>query len=376
MVRTNTAVVGASAAGLATAACLARAGVEHVLLEQHAHVADAWRRHYDRLHLHTTRGLSGLPFHPMPKSYPRYPSREQVVAYLEDYARRFSIEPKFGQQVRSIRRAGDDWITETEQAERIVSRNVVVATGYTRVPYEATWPGRDEYRGEIVHSCRYGNGRRFRGQSVLVVGFGNSGGEIAIDLHESGARPTIAVRGPVNVVPRDLFGLPVLAVGLAMSAVSAKVADAIARPLVKASLGDIGDVGLRKLPYGPNVQIREHGRIPLLDVGTIELARRGHVRIAPAIRRFTKEGVEFADGAVAAFDGIVLATGYRPAIADFLEVAGEVIDERGVPAKSGRETLPGLYFCGFYVAPTGMLREIGVEAKRIAASIAAASRPI
>src|SRR5262249_35697052 len=131
--------------------------------------------------------------------------------------------------------------------------------------------------------------------------------------------------------------------------------------------------GLRKLPYGPNVQIRQHGRIPLLDIGTIELARRGHIRIAPGIRRFTATGVEFEDGALAEFDGIVLATGYRPALADFLKVADQVTDAQGVPSKSGHMTLPGLYFCGFYVSPTGMLREIGIEAKRIAASIASRS---
>jgi indole-3-pyruvate monooxygenase len=366
----NTVVIGASAAGLATAACLSRAGVPHVVLEQHPHVADAWRHHYDRLHLHTIRGLSGLPFHPMPKTYPRYPSRDQVVAYLDDYARRFSIEPKFGQRVSSVRRDGDDWVTESEQGERIVSRNVVVATGYTRVPHEATWPGRDQYRGEVVHSSRYGNGKRFRGKSVLVVGFGNSGGEIAIDLHECGAKPTLAVRSAVNVVPRDLFGVPILAIGIVMRALTARMADVAALPLIRASIGDIGDIGLRKLPYGPNVQIREHARIPLLDVGTVALARQGHIRIAPGIRRFTSEGVEFDDGSRAAFDGVVLATGYRPALAQFLEVADQVTNEAGVPPKSGRETLPGLYFCGFYVSPTGMLREIGIEAKRIAASIA------
>jgi cation diffusion facilitator CzcD-associated flavoprotein CzcO len=374
MMRANTVVVGASAAGLASAACLSQRGISHVVLEQRSHVADAWRHHYDRLHLHTTRNLSGLPYHPMPKTYPKYPSRQQVVEYLEEYARRFSIEPKFGQRVSSIRREGDEWLTKTEQGVEIVSRNVVVATGYTRVPHEATWPGRDRYRGEVVHSSRYGNGHRFRGKSVLVVGFGNSGGEIAIDLHECGAKPTIAVRSAVNVLPRDLLGIPVLAIGLVMGRLPARLADAMAVPLVRASIGDITELGLRKLPYGPNVQIRSHGRIPLLDVGTIGLVRQGHIRVASGIRRFTPEGVEFDDGAVASFDGIVLATGYRPALADFLEGADRVTDEHGVPQKSGHETLPGLYFCGFYVSPTGMLREIAIEARRIAASIAATSR--
>jgi cation diffusion facilitator CzcD-associated flavoprotein CzcO len=366
--RTNTVVIGASAAGLATAACLARAGVAPLVLEQHDHVAHAWRCHYDRLHLHTSKGLSGLPYHPMPATYPKYPSREQVIEYLEGYARRFSIEPRFGQRVTKVRREADAWTVETEQGDRIVAQNVVVATGYTRVPFEPTWPGREHFRGEVIHSSKYASGRRFAGQSVLVVGFGNSGGEIAIDLHEQGAKPTLSVRGAVNVIPRDLFGIPILAVGIAMGTLPARVADAIGRPLLRASIGDITVLGLRKLPYGPNVQIREHGRIPLLDIGTIALIREGHIRVAPGVRCFTTDGVELEDGTRVAFDAVVLATGYRPALADFLEVDDRV-DERGLPAKSGRQTLPGLYFCGFYVSPNGMLREIGIEARRIAASI-------
>jgi NADPH-dependent 2,4-dienoyl-CoA reductase/sulfur reductase-like enzyme len=368
--RTDTVVIGASAAGLATAACLSRAGAPHVVLEQEAHVAHAWRNHYDRLRLHTTRGLSGLPFHPMPRTYPRYPSRDQVVAYLEDYARALSIKPWFGARVRSVRRESDGWITTTERDERIVSRNVVVATGHARVPHEPTWPGRAEYRGEVVHSSRYGNGERFRGKPVLVIGIGNSGAEIAIDLHEHGAKPTIAVRGAVNVVPRDILGVPVLAVALALDSVSARLADELVEPLVRASIGDVTKIGLRKLPYGPIVQVREHARVPLVDIGTIDLVRRGHVRIGPGVRCFTPEGVEFDDGTRAPFDAVVLATGYRPALADFLDVADRVTGEQGLPTRSGYETLPGLYFCGFFLWPTGLLREIGIEAKRIARSIA------
>ena len=96
---TETIIVGASAAGLAVGACLRHAGLPFVLLEQSDRVASAWRRHYERLHLHTTRRLSGLPFLPMPRSYPRYPSRARVVEYLESYARQMGLRPRFGQGV-------------------------------------------------------------------------------------------------------------------------------------------------------------------------------------------------------------------------------------------------------------------------------------
>src|SRR5688572_28420371 len=94
-------IVGASAAGLATAACLKRAGVDTILLEQSGSVGASWRGHYDRLHLHTNRGLSGLPHYPMPRNYPRYPSRDQVVAYLEAYTHALDLQPRFNQRVTS-----------------------------------------------------------------------------------------------------------------------------------------------------------------------------------------------------------------------------------------------------------------------------------
>lgn len=364
-------VIGASAAGLAVAASLKTRGIDAVLLEQHEHVGHAWRNHYQRLHLHTSRGLSGLPGLPMPKSYPRYPSRQQVVDYLEAYRQHFDLSPRYGQTVKSVQREGDLWLVETTD-EMLQARRVVVATGYTRQPVRPRWPGMDDYTGELLHSSEYSSGATFSGSRVLVVGFGNSACEIAIDLVEQGAEPTLAVRGPVNVVPRDVFGIPILGVGIAMSFLPAKVADLLGKPIVAASIGNIEDVGLRRLPYGPNTQIREHGRIPLLDIGTIDLIRKKKIAVRPGIDSFHDEGVVFADGRREDFAAVVLGTGYRPALAEFVSVEG--IDAKtGSHEGSGYRLDDDLYLCGLYVSPTGMLREIGIEATRIADDISSRS---
>ncbi len=371
MLHTETLVVGAGAAGLATAACLGRSKLEHLVLEQHDQVAHAWRNHYERLHLHTSKGLSALPGLPFGPDVPRYPTREQVVNYLEQYAEHHRIHPRFGERVARLRPVDGGWLTET-QTRHYRSRNVVMASGYTRVPVVPTWPGQSEFRGECFHSSKYRTGARYSGQRVLVVGFGNSGGEIAIDLHEQGAHPTLAVRSPVNVVPRDMLGIPILAVGIVMSKLPARLADALSAPLVRAFVGDIRPLGLTPLAYGPNQQIRGDARIPLLDIGTIALARQGKIAIRPGVERFTEGGVVFTDGREEPFDAVVLATGYRPALEELVQGIESVADDRGRPKASGAPTaLGGLYFCGFHVAPTGMLREIGIEARRIAEAIAA-----
>ena len=367
--RVNTVVVGASAAGLSTAHCLSREGVEHVLLEKEERVANAWRNHYERLHLHTSKPLSALPYRKWGAEVESYPPRLEVVKYLEAYAEDLKVKPRFHQSVQRVERDGKDWRTTTQDSE-YVSPNVVIATGNTRVPYVPSWPGQDDYRGDRMHSSRYKSGDPWRGARVLVVGFGNSACEIAIDLHERGAEPTLAVRSGVNIIPRDFLGVPILGIGIGMSFLPAEVADVMAMPLVLATIGDVRKLGLEKLPYGPNVQIREHGHIPLLDIGTVALIRKGEIAIRPGVERFTPSGVVFTDGREEEFAAVVLGTGYRPAVSDFIAEAAQVCSEDGVPKKSGDEVLPGLYFCGFHVSPTGMLREIAIEAKRIARSVA------
>jgi indole-3-pyruvate monooxygenase len=373
MSEANVVVIGASAAGLAVAACLRQRGVPFVLLERQPHVAHAWRHHYRRLHLHTPRGGSGLPGFAMPSSYPRYPSRQQVVDYLEAYRAHFALEPRYGRTVTAIARQGRGWSVSAGE-EQYIADNVVVATGNARVPFRPTWPGQERCQAEILHSAEYQSGAAFRGKRVLVIGFGNSGGEIAIDLVEEGADASISVRGAVNVIPRDLFGVPILAAGIVLDPLPAKVADALSAPLVRLTVGDIRKLGFKKLPYGPIEQIRTTKRIPLLDIGTISLIRNGKLKLLPGVERFTAQGVELSDGRSQAFDAIVLATGYRPALAELLHDAYDILDAEGAPRVSGQAVAEGLYFCGFYVAPTGMLREIGIEAERIASASAIGGR--
>jgi cation diffusion facilitator CzcD-associated flavoprotein CzcO len=367
---TDTLVIGASAAGLATAAALRSAGRPSEVLEATDDVGTAWRHHYDRLHLHTPKSSSRLPGLDMPRSWERYPSREQVIEYLENYRAHHEISPHFGQSVSRLERVDGVWVATTDDREWR-ARNVVVATGAARRPVRPEWPGMESYAGTVLHSSEYRNGDPWTGRPVLVVGFGNSACEQAIDLVERGAVPHLSVRSAVNVIPRDMLGvIPVLQLGIAMRHVPSPVADALAAPLVRLTIGDVRKVGLRKLPYGPNTQIKRDRHIPLLDIGTMEHIKAGRIRVHGAIERFTESGVVFVDGSTLDVDAVVLGTGYVPALDDFIPEWRAVCDDDGRPLVSGGPTsLPGLYFCGQFVSPAGMLREIGIEAKRIAAHV-------
>lgn len=362
-------VIGAGPAGLAVGACLRRCGVPFQVVEQADTIGASWRRHYDRLHLHTDRSHSALPYFAFPKGTPRYPSRDQVISYLERYAEHFGIAPNVGQRVERVQFRDGEWITTTGVSV-YRSRYVVVATGYNAVPHLPDWPGREIFGRRVLHSSEYRNGEAFRGQNVLVVGLGNSGGEIAIDLCEHGARVAIAVRGALNVIPREILGLPVLAISIGLSRLPARVADLLAAPLIRLTVGDISTLGLRKFPVGPITQIETTSKVPLIDIGTLRFVREGRIAVLGGVRSLGGAGaVTFDDGSVRDFDAIVLATGFRPALERFLEPGACAVSRTAGRNVSGTAGRGGLYFCGFRISPTGMLRDIGIEARWIANDI-------
>ncbi len=184
---TDVVVIGAGPAGLAVGACLRARGVPFVILEQASAVGSTWRRHYDRLHLHTVARFSALPRMGWPASVPMYPSRAEVVDYLERYARHFALEPRFGQRAARARRDGARWVVTTPGGEHS-GRALVIATGYNRVPNVPAFPYRERFGGAILHSSEYRSGAAYRGRRAIVVGLGNSGGEIALDSLGVGRR--------------------------------------------------------------------------------------------------------------------------------------------------------------------------------------------
>jgi cation diffusion facilitator CzcD-associated flavoprotein CzcO len=359
-------IVGAGPAGLACAATMSAAGLDVTVLEKADTVGAVWRRHYDRLHLHTDRNHSGLPGMAMPKAYPVYPSRAQLVEYLESYAAHFAIRPVFNTTVSRIRRNGTLWHADTAQ-QSISAPVVVVATGIADAPYRPSWPGVEGYSGAILHSSEYRNPELYAGKRVLVVGFGNSGGEIALDLANAGIDVALAVRGPVQILPRDLLGFPILSWAILYRRLPARLVDIVNAPVLRLAVGDFERLGLRRAAKGPRQMVEEDGRIPLIDVGTLAKIRDGSIRIFGGIDRFTPDGVVFAGPVAEKFDAVVLATGFRPDLRQLIPGIEGVFDNHGMPLVTGRPTqAPGLYFCGQVTSPTGQLREIAMEAQRIA----------
>lgn len=371
---TNTIIIGAGPGGLSVAACLGKAKIPYLLFEKTGHVGNEWRGHYDRLHLHTAKMFSALPFMKFPKEFHRYPARQQVVRYFDDYAKKQQIKPKFYHTVTEAKKVNKRWqltVTDTQNqtTTTYTAHNLVIATGYNRVPQTPTWQGLEDFKGTVMHSHDYKNGRDFAGKQVMVVGFGNSGAEIALDLWEHGAKPVMSVRSPVNVLPREVLGMPTLAMGIWQQYLPTKLADNISRLSMRLTVGNLSKYGLKPLDRGPMTEIKNNNRVPMLDVGTIGLIKRGEIVVYPDITKFDASRAYFSDGRQQDLDAIILATGYRPKVNEFLQ-ATNVLNNEGTPITSGVESAEkGLYFCGFYISPAGMFREMAREAKQITTAI-------
>jgi putative flavoprotein involved in K+ transport len=365
-------IVGAGPAGLAAGAMLDARGVKTLLLERSSRVGDSWRQHYDRLHLHTIRGLSGLPGFPIPRAEGRWVSRDGVARYLEAYARNHDLRIRLGTEVERIDRVDGAWAVRTTDGLAEASI-VVVATGYNRFPRIPRWPGRNGFTGTLIHSSEYVNAAPYRGRDVLIVGTGNSGAEIAVDLVEGTARRVwISVRTPPNLLRRDLAGIPTQVLGVLLRPLPPWVVDAVARATQRVTVGDLSGYGMPRPPRGVYTRLQEDDTIPILDVGLIRMLRRRLVTPVAALAEFDRSDVRLEDGTLLRPHAVIAATGFERGLEPLVGHLG-LLGRHGRPVVHGPRTdprAPGLHFIGYTNPISGNLREIGIDARRLARAVA------
>ncbi|WP_066953176.1 flavin-containing monooxygenase, partial [Streptomyces lushanensis] len=363
-------VIGGGPGGLAVAAVLRERGVRAVVLEKSDAVGASWRGHYDRLRLHTTRRHSALPGLKMPRSFGRWVARADVVRYLEKYAEFHRLEIVTGVEVTRVERSpdGSAWLLRATGGRELTGRAVVVATGYNHTPKVPSWPGRESYAGELLHASAYRDARPYAGKDVLVVGVGNTGAEIAVDLVEGGAaRVRLAVRTVPHIVRRSTAGWPAQSTGILVRRLPARLVDGASRVLARIAVPDLSSHGLPRPDTGLYTRVRQ-GAIPVQDVGLIDAVREGRVEPVAAVESFEQDKVVLADGTRITPEVVIAATGYERALEPLLDGL-DVLSPTGRPLTQGPHTpahAPGLYFTGFTNPISGMLRELAIDAHRIA----------
>ncbi|OKK16841.1 monooxygenase [Streptomyces sp. CB00455] len=366
-------VIGGGPGGLAAAAALRARGVRAVVIEKSDEVGASWRRHYDRLRLHTTRRLSALPGLAMPRRFGRWVSRADVVRYLEKYAEFHELEIVTGVEVTRLEPDGDGgWTLHASGGRVLTARAVVVATGFNHTPALPDWPGRDTYTGRLLHAADYRAPAPYAGQDVLVVGVGNTGAEIAVDLAEGGAaRVRLAVRTAPHIVRRSTAGWPAQRTGILVRRLPVRLVDRLGALVAKASVPDLSAYGLPRPASGLYSRVRE-GAIPVQDVGLIDAVRAGRVEPVAALESFDGAEAVLADGSRIRPDAVIAATGYRRALEGLVGHLDGVLDERGRPRACGGRApaqAPGLYFTGFTNPISGMFREMARDAEKIAKAV-------
>jgi len=308
-------VIGAGQAGLAAGYHLRSAGLRFVLLDAAEAPGGSWPRYYDSLVLFSPAGYSSLPGMAFPGDPDHYPRRDEVIAYLQAYASAFELPVASGARVTAVEREGAGFRVVTEGAGSFHGRNVVAATGSFGNPYVPALPGRDEYRGQVLHSFAYRNPEPFAGKRVVVVGGANSAVQIAVELARV-ARVTLATRGRIIFVPQRILGLD-------------------------------GHYWLRVTGLDNSRFLRDQST-PVVDTGRYCAAlAAGRPDRRPMFQRFTERGVAWTAREREEVNAVLLATGYRPNLG-YLAALG-ALHAGGQPRQcDGVSTaVPGLYYVGF-----------------------------
>ncbi|KVI11606.1 indole-3-pyruvate monooxygenase YUCCA2-like [Cynara cardunculus var. scolymus] len=366
-------IVGAGPSGLAAAACLKNHNVPALILEQANCIASLWQfKTYDRLRLHLPKQFCQLPLMPFPVNFPTYPTKEQFLAYLESYAENFDLKPIFNATVVSAEfdsRCGF-WRVKTKVTE-YVCRWLIVATGENAVEVVPRLEGMNEFNGPIVHTSSYKSGEGFEHKSVLVVGCGNSGMEVCLDLCNYNAFPSLVVRDSLHVLPQEMFWVSTFGLSMwLLKWLPVQIVDQLLLFVSRFMLGDTSHIGLNRPKLGPLELKGISGKTPVLDVGTLAKIKTGDIKVYPEIKRLACNVVEFVDGRKEKFDAIILATGYRSNVPTWLKDLNLFSEKDGFPMKKfpeGWKGKHGLYAVGF--TKRGLLGT-SIDASKVAKEIA------
>ncbi len=350
-------IVGAGPAGLAVARELGRLGVRAPLLER-GRVGETWSRQYAGMHLHTRTEMASLPGLAWRGTRTPFPSAVEMTEYLRTYARYFALDVREGVHVEATAHEGGIWRLATSAGEHL-TRRLVLATGIWSAPIAPPLPGSDVFRGRLLHAASYRDREELRGARVLVVGLGNTGNDVALDASSVGSPTTVSVRGGVVFVPHP--GPITQHAGRLWRRLPPSVADALLRRLRH----EPSVAGLR----WPAGQLTD--AFPVVGAALLAAAADARITIRPEVVALTEHGATFGDGSSDAFDVIVLATGYRPALD---AVARHVrFDAAGRPETDDFAAVgtDGLYLVGYrYPTLETWLQQLRREAPAAARAIA------
>eukprot|EP00127_Corallochytrium_limacisporum_P000924 Clim_evm8s33 gene=Clim_evmTU8s33 len=369
-------VIGGAAAGVAASACLNYEGINNIVVNDRMRPGDMWRSRYDRLHLHDILEECHLPLLSMPDTYPVYPTREQFGSYLDSYCRLNKVNYSGGYRIENVsRKSNGEWTVTAKKSEHHTDPNapetrtwhvkaIVISNGVYNDPNIPDFKGINDYQGKVIHSSVYTNGKEYKGKKVLIIGFGNSGAEISVDLWEHEADTSVLVRSASPIVPRKgmqlfqelLYRIPFLRIPVKnLLCTNSKLvkllsilaflpiaitADMCLMLYTYLRFGNLSKYGLKMSKLGPLMNFTVNLQAPVMDIGTIDLIRKGEIKVlAQGVRTFTKTGVVLEDGSSHDFDVVVMATGFKTIEGHKKFLSPEIMDELGGRSSTGPDAV-------------------------------------
>ena len=402
-------VVGGGQAGLAIAARLKQLKIDALIVDREARVGDNWRKRYHALTLHNQVQVNHLPYMPFPPNWPTYIPKDKLANWFESYVD--AMELNFWTGTEFLGGSYDDaqgrWTVELRRADgttrTMQPRHVVMATGVSGIPNLPDIPGLKNFSGKVMHSSRYEDGESWTGKRALVIGTGNSGHDIAQDLHSSGAAVSLVQRSPTlvtNIEPSAQLAyaaynegsledndLIATSMPLTLAKRSHVLMTEQSKELDKPLLDGLARRGF-KLDFGDGgtgwqFKYLTRGGGYYFNVGCSDLVASGAVALKQFsdIETFVSEGARLKNGETVEADLIVLATGYRPQEELVKKLFGEAMAQRVGPIwgfGDGQELRnmytrtpqPGLWFIAGSLAQCRInSRYLALQIKAIEASL-------
>lgn len=310
-------VIGGGQAGLASGYYLKKMGLTYIIPEAEEHTVGSWSKYYDSLTLFSPARYSSLPGLHISRDPNHYPSKQEVISYLNQYAKHFDLNIRTKQKVMDIRKTGELFEIHTFDGSIYYSNSVISATGAFSNPYIPRIDGDNQFKGIILHSSQYKNVEEFRNKRLIVVGAGNSAIQIAYELAMV-ASVSLATRNPISFTPQRILGKDIhfwLTV-----------------------------TGMDTLPIGKMFSMSAS----VLDTGIYkEAILNQKPERKDMFSHYTDEGIVWSNGTNEKVDVVIYATGYRPNV-NYLTSLKDSLEHNGTPVhKNGISmTIPGLYYVG------------------------------
>jgi cation diffusion facilitator CzcD-associated flavoprotein CzcO len=364
-------ILGAGLNGLAAAYELKKIGAEPVILDASSKPAAPWRERHDQLRLNTHRLISHLPGMRIPRRYSAFPSRDDMVKYLEDYEQFLDVPIYRNVHVKRIDPIRHGWqLTASDGIWQ--ARNVIIATGHERVPVIPAWPGRNEFTGELVHAAHFGRVNHFQDKRVLVVGAGNSGTDVLNHLIRIRTNALwVSVRNGPVILPTKVLGIPLQLLSPLMVPMPPWAVDFLMAATERLVFGDFKKYNLPRHPDGVATRLKKEGVAPAFDDGFVSALKAGRVTVLPEIERLEGDTVHLTGGQTVRPDTVICATGYSPGLESLVGHLG-VLNKAGHPIFNGPECPPeyeGLWFMGMTPRLPGVFYAARKESHDLAAAI-------